>query len=82
MSQEFKPLGFLKLTDEATAKDSKEQVAVILERTSDHKLVFLKISFEMQNDSMYVELINLGDDGLHSESVNCELDEIKTWFTV
>ena len=68
VSEKYKVKDFLEVTDKATVKESKEQIAVILERTSDHKLVFLKINLKKQNDSMEIELINLGEDGLHSES--------------
>lgn len=83
MSKEYKPLDFLEVTDGANAKDEKEQIAVILERISDHKLIFLKINIEKQNDCMNVGLINLGDYGKQfTESANSDSSEIKKWFTV
>ena len=83
VSKEYKPLDFLEVTNGVNAKDEKEQIAVIFERISDHKLIFLKINFEKQNDCMNIGLINLGDYGKQfTESIKSDSCEIKKWFTV
>lgn len=54
---------------------------VILERTKDHQLTFLKLIFDSQDGKSILRLVHLGDT-MHKTELTGEISGIKKWFSM